>query len=124
MTAYIVFAHGSSVESANQAVRSVAAEAAARGNWPLYAAAFLGGGTPDLAGAIDHVAARGAGRIVVIPYFLTLGLHLERDLPELVAALRRSHPDLEIEVTRPLDGHPGMVDAVVDRANESACRQS
>jgi sirohydrochlorin ferrochelatase len=122
MTGYIVFAHGSSVESANEAVRTVAREAARRGAWDLYAAAFLGGGRPNLAEAVDQLVQQGAGRMVVIPYFLTLGLHLERDLPALVEEIRRSRPGIEIDVAPPLDGHAALVDALVDRAKESVCR--
>jgi len=36
--------------------------------------AFLEGGTPDLRGAVETLAARGVTHIVVIPYFLTLGV--------------------------------------------------
>ena len=116
MTGYLVFAHGSSVESANEAVRAVARHAALRGGWSLYATAFLGGGRPDLAEAVGHLVTRGASRVVVIPYFLTLGLHLERDLPALIEDVQRLQPTLAIEVTPPLDGHPALVDAVVERA--------
>jgi sirohydrochlorin ferrochelatase len=115
-TAYIVFAHGSSVESANDAVRSVAAEMARRGGFEHVVAAFLGGGTPDLKGAVGELRGRGLTHIVVLPYFLTLGLHLQRDLPQLVEDTRRAHPGVEIEVTEPLDGHPAMVEALLDRA--------
>jgi sirohydrochlorin ferrochelatase len=118
MTGYIVFAHGSSVESANEAVRTVARKAAERACWEVFGVAFLGGGEPLLPAAVDQLAGRGVRRIVVIPYFLTLGLHLERDLPALIHEIRTAHPDLEIDATAPLDGHPGMVDAVVDRAKE------
>jgi sirohydrochlorin ferrochelatase len=116
MTAYIVFAHGSSVESANDAVRAVSAEAARRAEWKLYETAFLGGGRPNLEEAAAKLAADGATEIVVIPYFLTSGLHLERDLPALIAEIRRSRPELALRSTAPLDGHPGLVDAVLDRA--------
>jgi sirohydrochlorin ferrochelatase len=118
MTAYIVFAHGSSIESANEAVRTVAREMASRGGFDLVRAAFLEGGRPDLRGAVDDVASLGAKRVIVVPYFLTLGLHLQRDLPRLIESLQRAHPGLAVEVTPPLDGHPGMVDALVDRACE------
>lgn len=117
--AYVVFAHGSSVESANDAVRMVASDMAARGGFDLVRAAFLEGGRPDLSAAVAELAALGADRVVVVPYFLTLGLHLQRDLPRLIEPLRTTHPGLTIEVTGPLDGHPGMVDALVDRARES-----
>lgn len=122
MTAYVVFAHGSSVESANDAVRSVAGEVARRGSLQPVVAAFLEGGRPDLRSALEEMAARGASRVIVIPYFLTLGLHLQRNLPQLIEQARRAHPNLEIEVTAPLDGHPAMVDAVLDRARNALCK--
>jgi sirohydrochlorin ferrochelatase len=123
MKGYVVFAHGSSVESANAAVRNVARRAAERGGWGAYEAAFLGGGRPTLPEAVKGLIERGITHVIVIPYFLTSGLHLERDLPALVAELQRSHRGVEIEVTLPLDGHPGLVDALVDRASTSpACK--
>jgi sirohydrochlorin ferrochelatase len=120
----IVFAHGSSVESANEAVRAVASEVARRGGYSAVEAAFLEGGRPSLKEAVGALAERGLSRIVVIPYFLTLGLHLQRDLPRLVAEIQRLHPRLLIEVTPPLDTHPALIDALLDRAKESACKPS
>jgi len=117
--AYIVFAHGSSVESANQAVRDVAAEAARLGAWRAFATAFLEGGKPSLAEAIGELAARGESRFIVVPYFLTTGLHLQRDLPRLIEHIRTKLDGIEIEVTPPLDGHPAMAAALVDRADGS-----
>ena len=116
---YVVFAHGSSIESANDAVRAVAAEMARRGEYEAVEAAFLEGGKPDLAGAVEILAGCGLTRVVVIPYFLTLGLHLQRDLPHRVEQIRAAHPEIEIEVTAPLDGHPAMVDALLARARGS-----
>lgn len=129
MTGYIVFAHGSSVESANEAVRSVAHEVAQAGGYAHVIAAFLEGGRPDLSFAVGELGSRGVSHIVVIPYFLTLGLHLQRDLPRLIGEARTEHPGLEIEVTPPLDGHPAMVEALLDRARASVsstfpCKQN
>jgi len=123
-TGYIVFAHGSSVESANEAVRSVTRELAQAGGYGEVVPAFLEGGRPDLSAAAGELAARGVTSIVVIPYFLTLGLHLQRDLPRLIGEVRRSHPGLEIEVTPPLDGHPAMIQALLDRARSVAVSDS
>jgi sirohydrochlorin ferrochelatase len=122
MTGYIVFAHGSSVESANEAVRAVSAQLRERGGYEAVETAFLEGGRPDLQGAVDALSARGAEKIVVIPYFLTLGLHLQRDLPRLIKEIASARPGLSIGVTPPLDGHPAMIDALLDRAQ--ACKQS
>jgi sirohydrochlorin ferrochelatase len=119
-TGVVVFAHGSRVESANEAVRAVAAELARRSPDCDIEPAFLELGQPDLAEAINRLAGRGATRIVVIPYFLTLGLHLERDLPVLVAGAARAFPDIRITVTPPLDGHPALAQIVEDRLKASA----
>jgi sirohydrochlorin ferrochelatase len=120
----IVFAHGSSVESANEAVRAVASEVARKGGYPAVEAAFLEGGRPSLKEAVGILAAREISRVVVIPYFLTLGLHLQRDLPRLIEEVQRLHPSLPIEVTPPLDTHPALIDALLDRAKGSVCRPS
>lgn len=115
----VVFAHGSSVESANDAIRAVAARLAQRGSFDLVEPAFLEQGKPDLAGAVRRLVDRGASRVLVIPYFLTLGIHLQRDLPRIVAEISRIHQGMEIRVTPPLDGHPALVDALLDRAREA-----
>jgi len=118
MTGFIVFAHGSRIESANQAVRDVAQQMALSGRH-VVEPAFLELGLPDLAGATERLMARGATRIIVIPYFLTLGTHMQRDLPRLVQDASRAHQNIEMQITAPLDGHPALVEALLDRANEA-----
>ena len=81
-------------------------------------AAFLEQGSPDLAEAVARLAARGASRILVVPYFLTLGLHLQRDLPRIVADIALTQPSVDIRVTPPLDGHPAMEHALIERAKD------
>jgi sirohydrochlorin ferrochelatase len=114
----IVFAHGSRIESANDGVRALAAALARAGSFPHVEPAFLELGQPDLAGAVDILAARGVDRILVVPYFLTLGIHLERDLPQLVAGLTASHPGIAIRVTPPLEGHRALLQILLDRCGE------
>ena len=117
-TGIAIFAHGSSVASANEAVRAVADQVARQGGFELVEAAFLEQGAPDLAEAVERLAKRGASRILVVPYFLTLGLHLQRDLPRIVADIARIQPGVEIRVTPPLDGHPAMAHALIERARD------
>lgn len=117
---YIVFGHGSSLESANDAVRAVAAEMARSAGYNAVETAFLEGGKPDLRGAIDLLAARGIDHVVVLPYFLTLGMHLQRDLPKLVKEILLVYPEMQIHVAPPLDGHPGMLEALLGRARDAA----
>jgi sirohydrochlorin ferrochelatase len=115
-TGIIVFAHGSRVESANEAVRAAARGLVRASGCERVIAAFLELGQPDLEGAADQLAAAPVERILIIPYFLTLGLHMERDLPRLVEAIVQKHQGIRVEVTAPLDGHPGLVQILADRA--------
>jgi len=121
MTAFVLFAHGSRIEAANEAVREVAKKMAGSGGFSVEPA-FLELGKPDLAGAIDRLAARGAARIIVLPYFLTLGTHLQRDLPKLVRDSASRHPGVEVEAAAPLDGHPALLEVLLDRAHEALAR--
>ena len=119
MTAVIVFAHGSTVEEANEGVRTMTAELALRGNFALVDTAFLDCASPDLRESVGRMAAAGATRIVVIPFFLTLGIHLRRDLPGIVDELRGIYAGIDIDVTEPLEGHPALVDIMLGRAREA-----
>src|SRR5262249_32305132 len=118
-TGIAIFAHGSSVASANDAVRTVAEYVARRGGFELVEAAFLEQGSPDLAGAVERLVARGASRVLVGPYFLTLGLHLQPGLPRMVERISTIQRGIEIRLAPPLDGHPGMAQALIDRASEA-----
>jgi sirohydrochlorin ferrochelatase len=71
---------------------------------------------------VAALVAQGARRIVVIPYFLTLGIHLRRDLPRIVEELESIHPGVEILVTDPLDGHPALLEIVMARAGAAVER--
>jgi sirohydrochlorin ferrochelatase len=112
----VVFGHGSSVESANEAVRIIAAKAAGEGKWDLYETAFLEA-APSLGDAVRKLVAAGAGEVLVLPYFLTLGIHLQRDLPKLVDELSRAC-GIAIRVAPPLDGHPELGNILAARAKE------
>ena len=121
-TGIAIFANGSAIEPANDSVRAVTRAFAAAGGFELVEAAFLELGQPPLAAAVERLIAGGAGRIVVVPYFLTLGKHLQRDLPRIVSEISKTHNGIPITVTAPLDGHPAMLTALLDRAREAGAR--
>jgi sirohydrochlorin ferrochelatase len=65
-----------------------------------------------------EAAEAGLERLIVIPYFLTVGLHLRRDLPTLLAAAREKHPNFEVVVGQSLEGHPLMPSIILGRVQE------
>lgn len=121
-TAIIVFAHGSAVPEANGEVARLAEEVARRAHCPARSA-FLEQAQPDLAAAVAESVAAGARRIVVVPYFLTMGTHVRRDLPRLLAEQRARFPDVDFCAGQSLEGYPGMADVLLSRVQEALERK-
>lgn len=117
-TGILLFAHGSPVDEANRGVRDLAEKIEAAGPYHYVRAAFLDDAQPDLVAGVMQAAEAGLERLIVIPYFLTVGLHLRRDLPKLVAAAREKYPKFEIAVGQSLEGHPLMPSLILGRVQE------
>ena len=79
----------------------LAEEVSRRASCPACCA-FLETAQPDLGTAIAKTAAAGAVRIVVMPYFLVMGVHVRADLPRLVEQQRALFPKVEILVAESL----------------------
>lgn len=114
--ALILFAHGSRVAEANEAVETLARSAAEKAGFPRFRAAFLELAQPDLKTAVQALAAEGARRIVVTPYFLVMGIHLRDDLPMLLEEAAQAAPGVEVKASAPLGGHPELARIVAERA--------
>jgi len=118
MTALVLFAHGSSVAEANDAIRALAVKLQNTSGFTTEAA-FLELATPDLYQATGSLVERGATEVIVIPYFLAPGIHLRRDLPRIVEELTGIHKQVRIESTDGLDGHPALLKILMDRATQA-----
>ena len=115
----ILFAHGSVVEEANQGVHDLASEIRSLGRFHFVCAAFLDCAKPNLGEAITEAVKAGSARIIVIPYFLTMGIHLRRDLPNLIAPEKEKFPHVAIDVGQSLEGHPRMTSIILERIEET-----
>ncbi|MGH9482531.1 MAG: sirohydrochlorin chelatase, partial [Terriglobales bacterium] len=113
----ILMSHGSPLAVWQRGMRKLASELARPGQFSR--AAFLPPVRPGLGEAVAAAAAAGVRRLAVVPYFLAPGLHVSRDLPQLVAAARRRFPKLRIALAPCLDGHPALRTAVLARAAEA-----
>jgi len=107
-TGVVLFAHGSTVEEANEGVRKLARRIHETGAYPFVRAAFLDCADPNLSAALEEASRTGLARVIIVPYFLVSGMHISRDLPRLVALCRQNHSELEIEVSPSLEDHPLM----------------
>ena len=75
---------------------------------------------PSIEQAMRACVARGAGRVVVAPYFLSRGRHIARDIPALVADARRQlPPGVECVIAEPL-GIDALLAQVVENRVQAA----
>jgi sirohydrochlorin cobaltochelatase len=96
--ALLVMVHGSPRPVANEDMFRVVEVIRQRGVFPIIAVGFLECNAPTIAEAIDSCVAQGATRVLAVPYFLHTGTHVMEDLPELLAAGRQRHPEVEFRL--------------------------
>lgn len=75
--------------------------------------AFLELTDPDIATVIERLVKKGAIEITVLPYFLAKGNHINRDIPEKIAAARMRFPDITITVVPHIGKAANMPDLLI-----------
>ncbi len=70
--------------------------------------AFLELAEPDIGTGIERCLALGAEEVVVLPYFLAAGRHVQADIPAQVEAKRRAHPEARIVLAPHLGAHEAL----------------
>jgi sirohydrochlorin ferrochelatase len=117
-TAVLLIAHGSRHAPANGDLHRVAARIAEGGDYAIVEPAFLELAEPDIPTAGALCVARGARRVLMIPYFLSAGVHLLRDLTAAREDLARRHPGVEFRLGAPLGPDPLLEQLVATRIRQ------
>lgn len=117
-TALLLIAHGSRQPEANDDLHHVAAQLRARGH-AIVVASFLELAPPGIEDGGRACVASGAERVVMVPYFLSAGVHVRRDLTQARDNLAREFPHVTFLLAEPLGRHPMLIDVVAHRAEEA-----
>jgi sirohydrochlorin ferrochelatase len=115
-TALLLIAHGSRRAEANAELDYLAAELRARGEYLVVQPSYLELADPEIVPGGEMCVAVGAGRVVMLPYFLSPGRHVVEDLTAARDELARRHPAVEFVLAEPLGRHPLMLQVVTERA--------
>jgi sirohydrochlorin ferrochelatase len=117
ITGLLLIAHGSRRSEAN-ADLATTVEALVKRGYPIVEPAFLEFAAPDIDTSGDRCVARGAQRVVLMPYFLAAGVHVRSDLAEARARLAARFPDVSFQLAKPLGPHPLLDEIVAERLRE------
>lgn len=71
--------------------------------------------TPTIKQAIAKCVQQGAKKVMVVPYFLSRGRHVQVDIPQLVQEAQADHPDVPCVVSDPIGLEPLMVAIIHQR---------
>lgn len=72
---------------------------------------------PDLMSTIKECVNGGAERLIIHPFFLSSGLHVTKDIPEIIAEARSIYPNVDFYYSEPLGVHEKLVEIILDRVN-------
>ena len=119
LRAILLIAHGSRRAEANADLEELAQRVRERCPEQIVEIAYLELAAPSIPEGLAACRARGAAEIRMLPYFLSAGAHVTSDLARYRDQFRSIHPDTECVLCPPLGLHPGVVEAVMDRLNQT-----
>ena len=120
--ALLLIAHGSRQPDANADLVYVVEQLRRRGR-AVVEASYLELANPNIEEGGARCVAAGAKCVLLLPYFLSAGVHVLRDLTAARDRLAARFPDVEFCLAEPLGRHPLLLDVVMDRAREAIERR-
>lgn len=111
----LLVGHGSRSEAGRRELLDLAALVAEAVPEVPVEVGFLELSDPPAGVAVDRLVARGARRLSVLPLMLNPGGHAKSDVPAVVAAARRRHPDVDVHYGRPLGPDQQLLRLAADR---------
>ncbi len=92
----ILLAHGSRLQQANDEVLQLAEQlqqSRPKGDITTRSA-FLQFGKPSLQDSIEAAARNGCQEVLIAPLFLTPGVHINEDIPEILREAQEKYPEI------------------------------
>jgi sirohydrochlorin ferrochelatase len=117
--ALLLIAHGSRRPEANADLAFIAAALRERGRYAVVQIAFLELAEPSIEAGGAMCVEAGASDVILLPYFLSPGVHVVEDLTAARDKLTERFPAVRFVLAEPLGRHPLLVDVVEQRAHEA-----
>lgn len=122
--AVIIMGHGSKRPAAARAMNRVARRLKAKWRYPTVEVCHMENAQPDFRTTLEKCIRRGANHVTLIPYFLHNGVHINKDIPLLVARETIKHCGIRVTIGACLGYDEYMVDLVHKRITEAHARKS
>jgi sirohydrochlorin ferrochelatase len=117
--ALLLIAHGSRQEEANADLRVVVSEMRNRREFAIVEGAFLELAQPTIEEGGARCVEQGAKRVIMLPYFLSAGVHVRQDLTAIRDTLADRFLEVDFRLAEPLGPHPLLLEIVAERARQA-----
>ncbi len=111
--------HGSRAADANEGMFKTMEMVGQLSGYDIVEAGFMDLNPPSIPDGVAACVARGATEILMIPFFLHFGRHVQRDLPDILGELKGRYPDVQITLGPHIGFHPKLAEIIVDRIREA-----
>ncbi|GAX79913.1 hypothetical protein CEUSTIGMA_g7353.t1 [Chlamydomonas eustigma] len=74
---------------------------------------------PTIAQAVGKCVQQGAKTVVIAPYFLSRGRHIQEDIPALVKEAQEQYPHVKCVIAKPIGIEPLMAQIIQSRVHEA-----
>ena len=120
MNILLLVAHGSRREESNLEVDSLSKKMLKfnSSQFDKVMPAFLEFASPSIPEAIEKCSEMGAQRVTILPYFLSAGVHISRDIPDEVNKASQNCPNLEINVSNYFGSREEIAELLMKTAME------
>ena len=117
--AVILIGHGSRVPGAGSNMERVAEGMRQKRPGILIETCAMSMLGPHLPETLRRCVDAGAKKIIVLPYFLYMGIHLREDIPEIMRKEGAAYPGVKLILGRNLGFDDSLIDLVCTRLDES-----
>ncbi|MBC8163013.1 MAG: sirohydrochlorin chelatase [Roseiflexaceae bacterium] len=114
-TGLLLVAHGSPEPESNRPIYAVAERIRASSRYAAVTVCFMDLNRPSIGEAVGDFAQIGLQHTLAVPYFLQLGNHVAKDLPQLFSQANEHHPQMNIVVAEHLGYDRLLLAPIADR---------
>ncbi len=110
--AIILLGHGSRVPDAARDMQKMVERLKEKHGYAMVEICFMSRLGPHFPEVFEHCVSMGATKVLVIPYFLHMGLHLLLDIPKMMQQEGQKYPQVELVLGKGLGYDESLVDLV------------
>lgn len=118
-TAMLIVGHGSKSRDAVNAFEKLVALIKEKNRYEIVAGAHMELAEPGIIETVDEIAKQDPEMIIIAPYFLYEGMHIKKDIPEMIEDMRKKYPRIKFKFAKPIGFEPMLADIILKRAAEA-----